>query len=797
MKKILLATLAIIIILPALVSAQVGNTASSCVSITHNIQYGSRDISTGGDVSTLQNFLQKQGYLNSAPTGYLGSLTVVAVNKFQRANGISAVGSVGPLTRAKIKSVSCLSTAATSILPKPANSAVPACLNGVGSLLPGQTYCSNLAIPTLTQNYNLGTISIRAIVANIDEAVNELGPSGVKFTQSKLAEVDQVLQKLNTFVQQSSYGKTKLQWKTSGVYELGNGVCNHASYGDKIDDLTQRALQAADSETPLADYSYFIIVNPMPYCPDGEQWTMEGRTFMTYTLNGRTVHLRGIRDMYELSDEYIFYLFHEFGHTLAYQPNTGIGHPDYLNCPVATSGSEIKIGLSSTCPHVYDWYSQATPVFTIMSNKLGMLSDYNAVEKEIVGWLTNLNTVTTTAGQYTLTPLEQTGSSPKALKIPVIGTNYTVYVSFRQPVGYTYPNAPTNKPNGVILDIVDSNNNEHFLVTNNSNMDAPLQVGVSYRIGTNGPVIRVNSISNNLASITVSSGSTILPPITPPVIPPVATSPSCTLTSNKSSYNYGENIIFSWTSKNTSYASWQQDISGKDHLNLPIDKLSVNGSQSVIANVIGSLSVTLSVAGLNSGTGLGTCSKTVNIVSPTVITPTANIDQGSLTSSSGMPTISGSASNVSQLGISISNSGGKVWASGNFAVSGGRWSRNISQTLMPGAYQVQVYSNSIVLTTGILTITPPAPTCTLTPSSSNQVMSYAPAHFYVKPYTSMTLTWSSRNADYAVVDGEKQNPSGRLTYDNLTAVTNNYDATFYGKGGSTTCNVTVYVDYKG
>lgn len=759
MKKILLATLAIITILPVLAFAQVGNTALSCVSITHNIQYGSRDILTGGDVSTLQNFLQRQGYLNSAPTGYFGSLTFAAVNKFQRANGISVVGSVGPLTRAKIKSIGCLNTTAVSVTPTPIS----------------------------TQNYNLGTILIRAIVANIDEVGNKYGSYGMKFAQSKLAEVDQALQRLNTFVQQSSYGKTKLQWKTSGVYELGSGVCNHATYGDKQDDLLQRALQAADLETPLTDYSYFIIVNPMPDCPNGEQWTMEGRGFMTYTLNGRTVHLRGVRNISELSD---VYLFHEFGHTLG-----AIGHPGYLNCPVTISGSETKIGLSSTCPRVYDFYTQAVPVFTIMSANLGILSDFNAVEKEIAGWLTNLNTVTTTAGQYALSPLEQTGPSLKALKIPVTGTNYTVYVSFRQPVGYTYPNAPTNKPNGVILDITNNDNisDEQYLVTNNTNMDAPLQVGVSYRIGTNGPVVRVNGISNNLASITVSSGLTILPPITPPVV----TSPSCTLTSNKNSYNYGEDIAFSWTSKNSAYALWQQDTSGKGHLNLSGDKLAANGSQSVVASIIGNPSVTLSVAGLNSGTGFGTCSKTVNVVSPTVITPTANIDQSSLTTSSSMPTISGSAFNVSQLGISISNSGGKVWASGNFAVSGGRWSSTVFQTLLPGTYQVQVYSNNVVLTTGTLTISSLAPTCSLIPSSSDQVMAYAPAYFYVKPYTSVALTWSSRNADYAVVNGEKQNTSGYLTYDNLTAVTNNYTATFYGKGGSVTCNTAVYVDYKG
>ena len=80
---------------------------SSCVSLNYNLRYQSRDINTNGEVSTLQDFLQSQGYLNSEPTGYLGLLTVAAAKSFQSANGISPTGYVGPLTRAKIATVTC------------------------------------------------------------------------------------------------------------------------------------------------------------------------------------------------------------------------------------------------------------------------------------------------------------------------------------------------------------------------------------------------------------------------------------------------------------------------------------------------------------------------------------------------------------------------------------------------------------------------------------------------------------------------------------------------------------------
>ena len=90
----------------------------------------------------------------------------------------------------------------------------------------------------------------------------------------------------------------------------------------------------------------------------------------------------------------------------------------------------------------------------------------------------------------------------------------------------------------------------------------------------------------------------------------LATQPSCTITTDKSSYKLGDTITFSWTSKNATYATWQQDTSGKDNLLLPGDKLDISGTQPVTANVIGNPSVTLSVG---NQTYQGSCSKTVSI----------------------------------------------------------------------------------------------------------------------------------------------------------------------------------------
>ena len=76
--------------------------ALSCTLLTYNLTLGSRDLRTGGNVTVLQNFLRSAGYLNSESSGYFGSLTLKAVKDYQKANGISAYGYVGPITRASI-----------------------------------------------------------------------------------------------------------------------------------------------------------------------------------------------------------------------------------------------------------------------------------------------------------------------------------------------------------------------------------------------------------------------------------------------------------------------------------------------------------------------------------------------------------------------------------------------------------------------------------------------------------------------------------------------------------------------
>ena len=93
--------------------AQVGDvdtstgSGSDCVTLDNNMRYRMRDASVNGEVTDLQDYLISENYLSGQTTGYFGAATLKAVKSFQSANGLLSSGYVGPVTRAKIKSLSC------------------------------------------------------------------------------------------------------------------------------------------------------------------------------------------------------------------------------------------------------------------------------------------------------------------------------------------------------------------------------------------------------------------------------------------------------------------------------------------------------------------------------------------------------------------------------------------------------------------------------------------------------------------------------------------------------------------
>lgn len=81
-----------LLLVPALASAS---------TFTHRLAKGSM----GGEVTELQQILAQQGLLLTPPTGYFGALTFKAVEAFQTAHGLKALGEVGPQTRSILNAV--------------------------------------------------------------------------------------------------------------------------------------------------------------------------------------------------------------------------------------------------------------------------------------------------------------------------------------------------------------------------------------------------------------------------------------------------------------------------------------------------------------------------------------------------------------------------------------------------------------------------------------------------------------------------------------------------------------------
>jgi PKD repeat protein len=83
------------------VTGTVGLNPAACLQLSSNLYIGAHDASTNGQVTALQNFLNAR-YGNQLVTGYFGTMTFSNVVRLQRELGVSAVGGVGPLTRAAL-----------------------------------------------------------------------------------------------------------------------------------------------------------------------------------------------------------------------------------------------------------------------------------------------------------------------------------------------------------------------------------------------------------------------------------------------------------------------------------------------------------------------------------------------------------------------------------------------------------------------------------------------------------------------------------------------------------------------
>ena len=125
-----------------------------CITLYRNLSQGTR----GDDVSSLQEFLNSQGYLSAAPSGYYGPLTRSAVVRWQTSEGIAAVGAFGPMSRERAR-VRC-----GALLPTPAPTCKP--INFMPVL------CSDGSTPQPVQDQNGCTVSYECPAANFTPPQN-------------------------------------------------------------------------------------------------------------------------------------------------------------------------------------------------------------------------------------------------------------------------------------------------------------------------------------------------------------------------------------------------------------------------------------------------------------------------------------------------------------------------------------------------------------------------------------------------------------------------------------------------
>ena len=169
--------------------------------------------------------------------------------------------------------------------------------------------------------------------------------------------------------------------------------------------------------------------------------------------------------------------------------------------------------------------------------------------------------------------------------------------------------------------------------------------------------------------------------------------PSCTLSAKPYTLVTGEESTLSWTSANAVKAKWQQDTAA-NVLGLSADVLPVSGSETVTVSGKGSQTAILLVTASNGTTA--SCGVTLQIESSTTV-PSATIDSSSLTTSSNIPIITGTAINASYLSVSVYGYDGEKSAYNDgltVSVVNGKWSTKPLSYLPFGMYTVKVFDTA-------------------------------------------------------------------------------------------------------
>jgi hypothetical protein len=285
---------------------------------------------------------------------------------------------------------------------------------------------------------------------------------------------------VTAFYKEASYGQAWLDGDVYGLYTIpvNSTSCNTGS-------IASYAKQAATAEVGAAKmgtYNRFVYVFPFIGCGWGGLGTVGG--------NPSQAWINGSPDVGTIS--------HEMGH------NFGLWHSHALLCDgghtsVCSSGSSIEYG----------------DAFDTMGYGLGGPMHFNAVQKELLGWLNYGGsppiTTVQTSGTYTINPYETSGAEPKALKVKLPSGDW-YYVEYRQALGFDASTLKYN-PNvtdGVLVHLWSQQNPNGIYLLNMGTVTPDwtypaLDVGGTFSDPASG--IAISSVwANGTAGVQVSVG---------------------------------------------------------------------------------------------------------------------------------------------------------------------------------------------------------------------------------------------------------------------------------------------------
>jgi len=220
---------------------------------------------------------------------------------------------------------------------------------------------------------------------------------------------------VSDFYREGSYQQAWLTGDVTGPFVIPTTTvgCDY----NLIATLSQSAATAAG--LALGDYRHFVYAFSGSDCPWWGLGTVGGIPGQAW-ING------------PIQTQVVA---HELGHTF------GLYHSHSWECGSATFGgscSSIEYG------DFFDTMGSVSP------------SHFNAVQKELLGWLAyDVSPPITTvqaSGTYTLDPFETPGSNPKALKVQTALGDW-FYVEYRRPTGFdtTGVSGNANVTNGVLI----------------------------------------------------------------------------------------------------------------------------------------------------------------------------------------------------------------------------------------------------------------------------------------------------------------------------------------------------------